>query len=60
MRGCESIVDVGIEYVPCGIDGNWRICSVNFGDAKVIQHPAQAVERITGSLRQKYNLMTDS
>jgi len=60
QRGCENIVAIGIEYVPCGVEGNWRICSVNFGDATVIQHPAQAVERISGLLRQKYNLMIDS
>jgi hypothetical protein len=60
MRGCESIVAVGIEYVPCCIEGNWRICSVNFGDAELIQHPAKAVDSITGALRQRYNLMTDS
>jgi hypothetical protein len=60
LRGCENIVAIGIEYVPCGIDGNWRICSINFGDAMVIQHPAKAVEYISGCLRQKYNLMIDS
>jgi hypothetical protein len=59
-RGCENIVAIEIEYVPCGIDGNWRICAVNFGDAEVIQHPGEAVAFVTGQLQQQYSLLTDS
>jgi hypothetical protein len=59
-RGCEDIIAIEIEYVPYGIDGNWRICAVNFGDARVIQHPAEAVAFVTGKLQQQYILLTDS
>lgn len=59
-RGCEQIVAIEIEYVPCGVNGNWRICAVNFGNATVIQHPAEAVAFVTGKLQQQYILLTDS
>jgi hypothetical protein len=59
-RGCENIVAIEIEYMPCAINGNWRICTVNFGDAKVIQHPAEAVAFVTGKLQQQYTLLIDS
>jgi hypothetical protein len=59
-RGCEDIVAIEIEYLPCGISGNWRICTVNFGDATVIQHPGEAVAFVTGKLQQQYALLTDS
>jgi hypothetical protein len=59
-QGCENIIAIEIEYVSCGKGGNWRICTVNFGDAKVIQHPRDAVEIVSGKLRQQYNLLTDS
>jgi hypothetical protein len=59
-RGFENIVAIEIEYVPCGVDGNWRISAVNFGDATTIQHPGEAVAFVSGKLMQQYNLLTDS
>jgi hypothetical protein len=59
-RGCEDIVAIKIEYVPCGVDGNWRICMVNFGDATTIQHPREAVALVSRKLMQQYNLLTDA
>jgi hypothetical protein len=59
-RGCENIVAIEIEYVPCEINGNWRIYAVNFGDETVIQHPAEAVALVTRKLQQQYILLIDS
>jgi hypothetical protein len=59
-RGCENIVAIEIEYVPCCVDGNWRICTVNFGDATTITHPGEAVALVSVKLMQQYNLLTDS
>jgi hypothetical protein len=59
-RGCENIVAIEIEYVPSGVGRNWRISTVNFGDAATIQHPAEAVASVSGRLMQRYNLLTDS
>jgi hypothetical protein len=58
--GCENIVAIEIEYVPCGVGANWRISAVNFGDATTIQHPGEAVAFVSGKLMQRYNLLTDS
>jgi hypothetical protein len=59
-EGCGRVVAVEIEYVPCRIEGNWRICTVDFGNEKNIIRPSLAVNSIHRKLWQRYDLMIDS
>ncbi len=59
-EGCGQIVAVEIEYAPCRADGNWRICTVDFGKARIIVRPALAVDSTHRKLWQRYDLMIDS
>lgn len=59
-EGCERIVSVEIEYAPCRVDGNWRICTVDCGDGQNIIRPTRAVDSTHRKLRQRYDLMIDS
>jgi hypothetical protein len=60
QQGCRQVVAVEIEYDPHRTESNWRICTVDFGDARVIDLPGEAVEATHRKLWQQYNLMMDS
>lgn len=59
-EGCEEIVSVEIEYAPCRITGNWRICTVDFGEERVIVRPSRAVDLTHRRMWRRYELLTDS
>ena len=59
QQGCRQVIAVEIEYAPCRIESNWRICTIDFGDARVIDHPGEAVELTHQKLWRQFNLMIE-
>ncbi len=59
-EGCERIVSVEIEYAPCRLSGNWRICTVDFGRARNVIRPSLAVDSTHRRMWRRYELLTDS
>jgi len=60
QRGCYEVVAVEIEYTLRGGKSNWQICTIDFGDARIISHPGHAIEATHETLWQQYDLMMDS
>jgi hypothetical protein len=58
--GCGQVVAVEIEYAPCRANGNWRICTVDFGNERIVLRPALAVASAHRKLWRRYDLMIDS